>query len=72
MVPKPEEEKKTNEGEGNDAEEEKKAPEVPQSPPIYSPFITKEALYDFQITQVRIFPNSTRLMQVQDEPEYVF
>ena len=75
---KVEEEKKPAEGE--DGELDGEATKPPAAPtqsgatilvPV-PPLITKEALYDFQITQVRIFPNSTRLLQVAEEPEYVF
>ena len=73
---KPEEEKEKAEGEPKEdeaeAEVEKQKPVLESKMVPVPPLITKEALYDFQITQVRIFPNSTRLLQVAEEPEYVF
>lgn len=66
----PPEQKREKKIEGSEQKKEEKV-EV-QPAPIYQPPITQEALYDFQITQVRLFPNCSRLLQVQDEPDYVF
>ena len=68
--PKPSKEKKPAEQNGEQKKEDEKSELQPTT--IYQPPITNEALYDFQITQVRLFPNCSRLLQVQDDPDYVF
>ena len=44
----------------------------PQTVQIDAPLITPEQLFDFQITQVRIFQKSDRLLSEQEEPDYIF